>query len=50
MDRELEYRLCRRIASREGIVAALGGGTVRSARNTDVLRGIGLMIRRDADL
>ena len=48
--RELEYRLCRRFAGREGLVVALGGGTVRYAWNTDALRGTGLMILLEADL
>ncbi len=48
--RELEYQLCRRFASLEGTVVALGGGTVRYAWNTDVLRGTGIMILLDADL
>ena len=48
--RDLEYRHCRRFASLEGTVVALGGGTVRYAWNTDVLRGTGIMILLDADL
>ena len=48
--RELEYQLCRRFARLQGTVVALGGGTVRYAWNTDVLRGTGIMILLDADL
>ena len=48
--RELEYDLCRRFAGMEGVVVALGGGTVRYAWNTDVLRGTGIMILLQADL
>jgi shikimate kinase len=48
--RELEYELCRRFAQMEGVVVALGGGTVRYAWNTDVLRGTGIMVLLEADL
>ncbi len=48
--REREYALCRRFAALERHVIALGGGTVRYAWNTDMLRGTGIMILLDADL
>ena len=48
--REREYALCRRFAGLERHVVALGGGTVRYAWNTDVLRGTGVMILLDAAL
>jgi shikimate kinase len=48
--RELEYSLCRRFAKLERVVVALGGGTVRYAWNTDVLRGTGITILLEADL
>ena len=48
--REREYALCRRFANLERVVVALGGGTVRYAWNTDILRGTGVMILLDADL
>ena len=48
--REQEYALCRRFARLERVVVALGGGTVRYAWNTDVLRGTGIMILFEADL
>jgi shikimate kinase len=48
--RELEYDLCRRFARLEGVVVALGGGTVRYAWNTDILRGTGIMVLLEADL
>ncbi len=48
--RELEYALCRQFARLERVVVALGGGTVRYAWNTDILRGTGIMILLEADL
>ncbi len=48
--REREYLLCRRFANLKRVVVALGGGTVRYAWNTDILRGTGVMILLDADL
>ena len=48
--RELEYDVCRRFAKLEGVVVALGGGTVRYAWNTDILRATGIMILLEADL
>ncbi len=48
--RELEYSLCRRFADLDRVVVALGGGTVRYAWNTDILRGTGIMILLEADL
>ncbi len=48
--REREYALCRRFANLERVVVALGGGTVRYAWNTDILRGTGVMILLEADL
>ena len=48
--REVEYSLCRRFAKLERVVVALGGGTVRYAWNTDVLRGTGITILLEADL
>lgn len=48
--RELEYDLCRRFARLERVVVALGGGTVRYAWNTDILRGTGIMILLEAEL
>lgn len=48
--REREYALCRRFANLKGVVVALGGGTVRYAWNTDLLRGSGFMILLEADL
>lgn len=48
--REREYGLCRRFAQMRRVVVALGGGTVRYAWNTDVLRGTGVMILLEADL
>lgn len=48
--RELEYHLCRRFAQMERVVVALGGGTVRYAWNTDILRGTGTMVLLEAEL
>ncbi len=48
--REPEYALCRQFARLERVVVALGGGTVRYAWNTDILRGTGIMILLEADL
>ncbi len=48
--REREYALCRRFAAMKRVVVALGGGTVRYAWNTDILRGTGAMIFLEADL
>jgi shikimate kinase len=48
--REREYLLCRRFAQLERVVVALGGGTVRYAWNTDILRGTGIMVLLEADL
>jgi shikimate kinase len=48
--REREYGLCRNFAAMKGVVVALGGGTVRYAWNTDVLRGTGITIFLEADL
>jgi shikimate kinase len=48
--RELEYRIVKRFAQMERVVAALGGGTVRYEWNTDALRGTGITILLDADL
>lgn len=48
--RELEYEVCKRFASLEGVVAALGGGTPRYAWNRDVLRGTGITILLEAEL
>ena len=48
--RQREYALCRRFAALRRVVIALGGGTVRYAWNTDILRGTGVMILLDADL
>jgi len=48
--RELEYSLCRRFANLEPVAVALGGGTVRYAWNTDILRGTGFMILIEADI
>jgi shikimate kinase len=48
--RELEYELCQRFSRMERVVVALGGGTVRYAWNTDILRGTGIMVLLEADL
>lgn len=48
--REMEYKLCRRFARMERVVVALGGGTVRYAWNTDILRGTGTMVLLEAEL
>ncbi len=48
--REREYALCRRLAHLERVVVALGGGTIRYAWNTDILRGTGVMTLLEADL
>ncbi|MFI5338279.1 MAG: shikimate kinase [Candidatus Methylomirabilales bacterium] len=48
--REREYALCRRFANLKRVVVALGGGTVRYAWNTDILRGTGVIILLEADL
>jgi shikimate kinase len=48
--RELEYAIVKRFAAARGIVAALGGGTVRYAWNRDALRGTGLVVLLEADL
>ncbi len=48
--REREYALCRRFANLKRVVVALGGGTVRYAWNTDLLRSSGFMILLEADL
>jgi len=48
--REREYALCRHFARLNGVVVALGGGTVRYAWNIDILRGSGVMILLDADV
>ncbi len=48
--RELEYSIVKRFAEMERVVAALGGGTVRYAWNTDALRGTGIMVLLDAEL
>ena len=48
--RELEYDLCRRFAKMQAVVVALGGGTVRYAWNTDVLRGTGITILLESNL
>ena len=47
--RELEYRICKRLATRTGAVVALGGGTVRYEWNRDVLRGTGAIVLLEAD-
>ena len=48
--RELEYEICRRFSRMQGVVVALGGGTVRYAWNTDGLRGTGITILLEAKL
>jgi shikimate kinase len=48
--REREYGLCRNFAAMKEVVVALGGGTVRYAWNTDVLRGTGITVFLEADL
>ena len=48
--REREYALCKRFATRSGVVVALGGGTVRYEWNRDVLRGTGTLVFLAADL
>lgn len=48
--RELEYSICKRFASMQGAVIALGGGTVRYEWNMDVLRSTGLFILLHASL
>ncbi len=48
--REREYALCRRFATLKRVVVALGGGSVRYAWNTDILRGTGVIILLEADL
>ncbi len=48
--REREYGLCRNFAAMKGVVVALGGGTVRYAWNTGVLRGTGITVFLEADL
>lgn len=48
--RELEYRICKRMAAMTGVVCALGGGTVRYEWNRDVLRGTGVTVLLDAEL
>jgi shikimate kinase len=48
--REIEYGICKRFAGMTRVVAALGGGTVRYAWNTDILRGTGVIILLEADL
>src|SRR3972149_5241163 len=40
--REVEYRICKRVAGTNGIVCALGGGTARYEGNRDGLRGSGI--------
>jgi shikimate kinase len=42
--REYEYHICKRFASMEQTVIALGGGTVRYEWNRDVLSGTGINI------
>ncbi len=48
--RELEYAICCRFARMHRSVVALGGGTVRYAWKTDILRGTGTMVLLEADL
>lgn len=48
--RELEYRICKRLARLTDAVVALGGGTVRYEWNRDVLRGTGVVVLLEADL
>ena len=48
--REVEYRICKRVAGTNGIVCALGGGTVRYEWNRDVLRGSGITVLLEAGL
>lgn len=48
--RELEYSICKRFATMQGAVIALGGGTVRYEWNLDVLKGTGLFILLHASL
>jgi shikimate kinase len=48
--REVEYRICKRLAAMPGIVCALGGGTVRYEWNRDALRGNGATVLLEADL
>jgi shikimate kinase len=48
--REVEYAIVKRIAAMPGVVAALGGGTVRYAWNVDALRGTGAIVLLEADL
>lgn len=45
-----EYRICRRFASLDRAVVALGGGTVRYEWNRDVLRGTGVNVLLAAEL
>ncbi|MBI1958404.1 MAG: shikimate kinase [Candidatus Rokubacteria bacterium] len=48
--REVEYRICKRLAAMPGIVCALGGGTVRYEWNRDALRGSGITVLLEAGL
>jgi len=48
--RELEYRICKRLAAMREIVCALGGGTVRYEWNRDAVRGSGITILLEAGL
>jgi shikimate kinase len=48
--RELEYRIVKRFAATDGVVVALGGGTVRYEWNRDALRGTGILVFLEADL
>jgi shikimate kinase len=48
--RELEYRIVKRFSAMDGVVIALGGGTVRYEWNRDALRGTGVLVFLEADL
>jgi shikimate kinase len=48
--RELEYATVKRMAAMRGVVAALGGGTVRYEWNRDAIHGSGVTVLLEADL
>jgi shikimate kinase len=48
--REVEYRVCKQLASLADAVCALGGGTVRYEWNVDVLHGTGILVLLEAEL
>jgi shikimate kinase len=48
--REMEYQVCRDVATKSGVLLALGGGTVRYQWNMDVLKGTGPIVLLSAPL